>query len=184
MNVRKKIQKHYGRVNAIYSTLEMNTELDEAPDTSENLIPLSSYRLSDDEHRRAFLHHVYWIGETTLFEAVSHVWVSLAEPCEARCTLMGLLSGSGGTGKKALVLTLQKFLAEALAVDNPLPNRADYLSLDAWNEDAMAAFEADRREVADLCTRYSAILNGCSPEPEQPSTSVIIGPWLTDPRNG
>lgn len=148
------------------------------------MVPLTSYTLSDEAHRREFLHQFYWVGETALFAAASHVWASLAEPRGARCTLIGLMSGSGGKGKTGLVLTLQKFLTETLAVDNPLPDRADHPTLDAWHEAAMAAFEADRNDVAALCARYSAILGGSCPEPEQPPTSVVTGPWLLAPRDG
>lgn len=125
--------------------------------------PLTQFNLASDAHRRAFLREYYWIGETALFEAVSHVWASLAEPRIARCTRMGLTAGCGGTGKSGLVLMLKKFLAEALAVDHPLPDRAKFDSLGAWHQAAMATFAVDEAQRAELCAKYAAILDGTLP---------------------
>lgn len=149
-------------------------------ESDDKLPPLTSYDLSNEEHRRAFLFHYCWVGQPALFEAVSHVWASLAEPREARCTLMGVMSGTGGTGKKALVLTLQKLLDQALAIDNPIPDASAYDSLDEWHEASMAAFAAEEQQLRELCARYSAILDGAAAASEACEAqmgSVIEGPW-------
>lgn len=139
---------------------------------------LLAYPLQTAEWRRAFLHDYYWVGETALFVAVAHVWSRLAPPRAERCTIMGCMSGTGGTGKAGLVLTLKLFLEEMLGVDHPFPDRGDYPSMAAWNEDAMAVFAADEADRAVLIERYEAILDGrISSAPVEPST-VIQGPWL------
>ena len=143
---------------------------------------LLAYPLQTVEWRRAFLHDYYWVGETALFVAVAHVWSTLAPPRAGRCTMMGLMSGAGGTGKTALSLTLQKFLKEMLAVDHPFPSRSAYPSLEAWNENSTAVFAADETDREILIARYEAILDGRSPQLEDPHLSgeaglVIVGPW-------
>lgn len=141
------------------------------------LPPLTSWDLSQDSHRREFLFHYYWIGEPALFAAVSHVWTSLNQP-QAHCTLIGLLSGTGGTGKLGLLLTLQDFLARALASITPIPPRADYDSLEAWHRASMATYDCDEARVTALCARYAAILDGRSPDvAAQGSATILQGPW-------
>lgn len=139
---------------------------------------LLAYPLQTEAWRRAFLHDYYWVGETALFIAVARVWSMLAPPRAARCTLMGLMSGTGGTGKAGLVLTLKKFLEEMLAVDHPFPEHSNYPSMAAWNEDAMAVFAADDADRAALIARYEAILDGRA-ESTGPANScdIITGPW-------
>lgn len=150
-----------------------------ADDGLSHLPPLDCYALFDEEQRRAFVHHVYWVGEEALFAAVSHVWASLAEPRATRCTAMGLASGSGGSGKKALYLTLKQLIADALAATVPLPDRAGFASFDAWHEAAMASFAVDDERVAAVCARYSAILDGRDQLGELAPGVVIVGPWLS-----
>jgi hypothetical protein len=98
---------------------------------------------------------------------------------------MGLAAKVGGTGKSALLKVLQRFLAEALAIDNPIPPRADFASLDEWHNAAMATFAADRADLAPLLTRYSDILNGGPEVIEQakPAGQLCKGPWR-GPDNG
>ena len=143
---------------------------------------LLAYPLQTVEWRRAFLHDYYWVGETALFIAVAHVWATLAPPRAGRCTMMGLMSGAGGTGKTALSLTLQKFLKEMLAVDHQFPAAGDYPSLAAWNEDAAGVFASDEADREKLINRYEAILDGRPPQLEDPGSTkepglVIVGPW-------
>jgi len=140
--------------------------------------PLLTYPLQTDEWRRAFLHDYYWVGETALFIAVAHVWATLAPPRALRCTLMGALSGSGGTGKVGLVLTLKQFLKEMLDVDNPFPSGGDYSSMAAWNVDATATFAADEADRDVILERYSDILNGqLNPKTSHCRGTLIVGPW-------
>jgi len=142
---------------------EQNLSVDIGSDSDDEGIPVSTlykFSLLEEENRQAFLFAYYWIGETALFAAVSHVWDRLAEPRGLRCTQMGQLSGVGGEGKQALLLTLQQFLAEALAVNTPLPSRTDYSSLAEWHVAAMGTFAADKTEIDRLCQVYSSILNG------------------------
>lgn len=128
-------------------------------DNSQTEQPLTSYLLSDDSHRIEFLMEVYWAGPPTFFAAASHLWDSLAEPKQARCTLIGAKSGAGGKGKTAILLTLKQFVQEALALDTPLPPRAEFETMEAWHEAAMASFVPAER-VRQLAERYSAILDG------------------------
>ena len=122
--------------------------------------PLNHFYLGTDSGRQDFLRELYARGDTALFEGVAHVWASLAEPREYRCTMMGAASGAGGTGKLALMNTLTRFISEALAIDNLLPDRADYASLPEWHEAAMASFGADEAALDVLVERYSQLLNG------------------------
>ena len=147
---------------------------------------LLAYPLQTVEWRRAFLHDYYWVGETALFIAVAHVWSTLAPPRAARCTMMGLMSGTGGTGKAALSLTLQKFLKEMLSVDHPFPSRSDYASLDAWNEDATAVFGADEAHREVLINSYESILDGrVEDQVDEGRCKVLVGPWAGPrPRTG
>jgi hypothetical protein len=147
--------------------------------------PLHLFPLQTDEGRRAFLEEFYGVGETAIFSACGHVWNTLAEPRKYRCTLMGLAAQTGGTGKAALLKVLQRFLAEALAIDNPIPPRADFASLDEWHNAAMATFAADRADLAPLLARYSGILNGGPDVIEQakPAGQLFEGPWQ-QPENG
>jgi hypothetical protein len=118
------------------------------------------FPLHTDEGRRAFLHEFYDVGRSAIFEAVSHVWASLEEPKEIWCTLMGSASGVGGVGKKALVKLLTKFLDEALAINNPIPPRSDYESLEAWNNAASATWQVDEQDLSLLLAKYAQFLNG------------------------
>ena len=80
---------------------------------------LAFYRLHTEEGLKAFLYDVYWIGYPGLFIAVNHVWNLLIPPRAYHCTLMGQMSGAGGSGKRALVNTLKQFIGEALAIESP-----------------------------------------------------------------
>src|SRR4029434_9998599 len=62
-------------------------------------VPMTSFALCNEDHRREFLHQYCWQGEPALLGAVAHIWDSLVEPREARCTQIGLASGAGGKGK-------------------------------------------------------------------------------------
>ena len=125
---------------------------------------LAFYRLHTEEGLKAFLHDVYWIGYPGLFIATKHVWNLLIEPRAYRCTLMGQLSGAGGTGKRALVNTLKRFITECLAIDHPKPKLGDMANLEAWHNGWMEALQAEERELQVLIDRYSAILSGVNPE--------------------
>jgi len=144
----------------------MNTErlyvrtIDEPEEDCLQIADLFQFTLLDDESRRAFLFAFYWIGESALFAAVSHVWERLAEPRDWRCTQMGQLSGTGGEGESALLLILQKFLNEALASISALPEQADFASLEAWHAAAMHSFATDEARARDVCRAYAQILDG------------------------
>lgn len=138
---------------------------------------LLSYPLQTEEWRKAFLHDYYWVGETALFIAVAHVWATLAPPRAERGTQMGILSGTGGTGKTGVVRTLKQFLKEMLDVNHSFPDSGDYSSMTSWNVDAMATFAADDAGRAKILERYEAVLDGRDlSEPTETSTDVN-GPW-------
>jgi hypothetical protein len=136
--------------------------------------PLHLFPLHTDEGRRAFLQEFYDVGRSAIFEAVSHVWASLEEPKEIWCTLMGSASGMGGLGKKALVKLLTKFLDEALAINNPIPPRSDYESLEAWNNAASATWQVDEQELSSLLTKYAQLLNGMKPSSYGSEASTVL----------
>jgi len=140
-------------------------------------VPMNSFVLADENHRQAFLFQYCWQGEPALFAAVAHIWDSLAEPREARCIQIGLATGTGGKGKIALMLMLQKLLAECL--DYPPQPRPDaFDSLEAWHQASMQAFAAEEQRERELYVRYSAILNGSSPAPNTAAdATVVTGPW-------
>ena len=58
---------------------------------------LAFYRLHTEEGLRAFVYDVYWIGYPGLFIAANHVWKLLIDPRAYHCTLMGQMSGAGGS---------------------------------------------------------------------------------------
>jgi hypothetical protein len=154
-------------------------EMDEWIDSEEAKTPFKSFDLSTDEGRQALLRKYYRIGNTSLFEAVSHVWASLNEPKAAHCTLMGLIAGTGGKGKRGLVLALQKFLAEALDSVIPIPDRAAHSSLDEWHQASLLTYDQEEDALCELLCQYSKILDGGVPASASlPSDALIIhGPW-------
>ena len=138
---------------------------------------LAFYRLHTEEGLRAFVYDVYWIGYPGLFIAVNHVWNLLIPPRAYHCTLMGQMSGAGGSGKRALVNTLKQFIGEALAIDHPKPKLAELESLEAWHNGWMEAMKAEECELQLLIDKYVAILNGEPVEQVLPDGSVLRGPW-------
>ncbi len=149
---------------------ELHTWIEWEPE----LTPLKSFPLCTGEGRRAFLWEFYLVGWDSLFQAVTHVWESLAEPQEVRCTLMGVAAGTGGTGKLALVKVLSQFLEDALSSIEPIPPRSDYDSLDAWHKASMATWQTDEARVGLLQKTYANILDGRI----APGSAVLLsGPW-------
>jgi hypothetical protein len=141
--------------------------------------PFTSFDLGTDEGRQELLRKYYRIGDTSLFEAVSHVWASLNEPRAAYCTLIGVAAGTGGKGKRGLVLMLHKFLAEALDIINCIPPVKDYASLDEWHEASMYTFTKDEEDLCALLEHYSTVLNGgVASKSAGPFAGVVLhGPW-------
>ena len=141
--------------------------------------PFTSFDLGTDEGRQGLLRKYYMIGDTCLFEAVSHIWASLNEPKAAYCTGIAIAAGSGGTGKGGLVAALHLFLGEALAIINAIPSPKGYSNLDEWHQASMRTFEQDEKDLCVLLARYSIALNGgLEVQCLFPSRgSVIFGPW-------
>lgn len=137
--------------------LEQATELDEL---FEKPVPLTSFILENDAHRRAFLREFCKIGEPALFEAVSHIWSSLNEPRDARCIAIGIAAATGGKGKTALVRLLGACLKGVVSWGTPLPRPEDYASLEQWHEATMAAFDAEEEREEKVYEKYAAMLNG------------------------
>ena len=146
-------------------------------------VPLTSFDLGDERLRCEFLWEYYWQGEPTLFAAVAHVWDSLEGDRAGHGTLVGLVSGTGGVGKKGIRLTLQQFLRECLAGATLLPRREDYSCLEEWHHAVQQSFANDEDHARALCVRYSAILDGRFPDEGRPASAgpagskVIVGPW-------
>lgn len=123
-------------------------------------VPLVSFALHDRMQREAFLREFCRRGEPAIFEAVSHIWSSLAHPQEARCTEMGITAGAGGKGKSALVNLLRACLEQMLAWEHPLPRPEEFASVDAWHGAAMAAFAAEAAREIEVLERFAIILDG------------------------
>lgn len=126
---------------------------------------LAFYRLHTEEGLKAFLYDVYWIGYPGLFIATKHVWSLLIEPRAYHCTLMGQMSGAGGSGKQALVNTLEQFITEALATfEYKYPPVDDFENPEAWHCHCMEMNSDQDGQVHLLVDEYAAILSGVSPE--------------------
>ena len=142
---------------------------------------LAFYTLHTDEGLRAFLYDVYWIGYPGLFIAANHIWSLLIAPRVYRCTLQGQMSGAGGSGKQALVKTLNKFITEALATwDFDIPSLDRCGTLEAQFSQVSFSWAQQEAQVQELVTKYSAILNGEMPgQRPSPVGDVVRGPWKT-----
>lgn len=140
---------------------------------------LAFYQLHTEEGLKAFLYDVYWIGYPGLFVAVNHVWSLLIGPRSYRCTLMGQMSGAGGSGKQALVKTLNQFIEQALATcEWDFAPIGDFGSLENWHQDSMAKLVDQDSQVRKLVDTYASILNGAKPLERITKTGeVIAGPW-------
>lgn len=130
-------------------------------------VPLASFPLHTDAGRKGFLREYFNRGEPAIFEAVSHIWSTLNEPQEARCTTLGIAAGTGGKGKTALVNLLTAALDQAMSINALLPRPADFDSMDQWHEAVIASFGEEERETNDLIQKYADILNGGSPGPNK-----------------
>jgi hypothetical protein len=144
-------------------------------------IPFKTFPLCTDEGRKAFLEeYVFW-GNDRIFEAVSHIWDSLVEPKTLRCIGIGLVAGTGGTGKAALAKFLKKALRAALANPEPMPWGPDYPSLDEYHEAAMRYFASDRDYYERAIQHYADLLVAKAGQPKLPPPrlgKVLVGPWL------
>lgn len=156
-------------------------EYEEGWTGEEDLPPerLAFYALHTEEGLKAFLYDVYWIGYPGLFIAVNHVWNLLIAPRAYRCTLMGQMSGAGGSGKQALTKTLKQFIGEALGTVLPEipPLEECGGSLEVQFQKVMASWAEDEAHVQATVAKYAAILNGNAPERVHPTGVVIRGPW-------
>lgn len=140
-------------------------------------VPLSSFPLQFDEWRKVFLREYLRRGEPARFEAVSHIWSTLNEPREARCTAMGIAAGTGGKGKTALINLLAALLHEARSTNATLPRAADYPSLEEWHEAVIASFADGEVKISVALNKYSDILNGDAEPIPNPPAQLIHGPW-------
>ena len=89
--------------------------------------------------------------------------------------------GKTGTGRRALLRFLSRFLEETLhEFEIPdLPDRNAYTSYEVWNADCLAHFERLEMRMSAIIARYEAILDGREPQDIKPvPTSIVIkGPW-------
>jgi hypothetical protein len=144
--------------------------------------PLNAYNLAQPEGRFAFLWALYNdYQEDGLLMAASHVGNCLDTPRSLRCALMAQKVGKVGTGRKALVRFLKRFLDETLyEFEVPdLPDRQAYDSFEAWNDDCLAHFNDLEERMSKIIARYEAILDGREPKDVRLALkgSVIKGPW-------
>ena len=139
-------------------------------------VAFASFDLRWAVGREAFLEEYLAWGTERLFEAVAHIWTSLAPPKATRCTLMGVAAGTGGTGKLALVHLLRRLVPEALGSGIEMPHSKDFGSAAEWHAAAMLSMKADHDHFDLTITTYAHILNGDQPGSNTGST-VIKGPW-------
>jgi len=123
-------------------------------------LPMDSFSLADPEQREDFLYQYCYYGEPLLLSAVAHIWDSLAEPREWRCIKIGLASGTGGTGKMALVLTLQKMLAECVEIGPVMPRGGEFDDIDAHHQAVTDHWTSTYEQERALCRVYGKILDG------------------------
>lgn len=153
----------------------------EEPET-EPLTPLSAYNLSQPDGRFAFLWALFDdYQEDGLLMAVNHVWDCLDKPRGLRCAIMAQKVGKTGTGRRALLRFLSRFLEETLhEFEIPdLPDRNAYISFEDWNAACLAHFERVEMRLTAITARYEAILDGREPHDVLPAPTgiVIKGPW-------
>jgi hypothetical protein len=141
-------------------------------------IPFKSFNLGTVEGREALLWKYYRIGESSLFEAVAHVWDSLGEPKVAFGTRIGLAAGTGGKGKRGIVLMLHKFLEQALASLIAIPPTDCFDCLEDWHQASMQTFVDEEATLTTLVQHYAAVLDGIVMVVAPPLTpNVLQGPW-------
>jgi hypothetical protein len=126
---------------------------------------LTSFSLADPEQRADFLYQYCWYGEPLLLAAVSHIWDSLAEPRELRCTLIGQACGAGGTGKMALVNMLNQMLYECSEIGTVMPDRANSAGPEDYHGAVMDHFSTMAEQERALCMAYGEILDGAGSAP-------------------
>lgn len=148
----------------------------------EPLSPLSAYNLSQPDGRFAFLWALFDdYQEDGLLMAVNHVWACLDKPRGLRCALMAQKVGKTGTGRRALLRFLSRFLEETLhEFEIPdLPDRNAYISFEDWSAACLAHFERVEMRLTEIIARYEAILDGREPHDVLPAPTgiVIKGPW-------
>lgn len=156
-------------------------EVKEEPE-GEELTPLGDYNLSQPDGRFAFLWALFNdYQEDGLLMAVNHVWACLGTPRSVRCALMAQKVGKTGTGRRALMRFLSRFLEETLhEFEIPdLPDRESYLAFEDWSADCLAHFERLETRMSAIIARYEAILDGREPQNVKPVPAgiVIKGPW-------
>lgn len=140
-------------------------------------VPLSSFPLQFDKWRKEFLREYLRRGDTARFEAISHIWATLNEPREARCTAMGIAARTGGKGKTALMNLLAALLDEIRKINGIPPKAADYPSLERWHEAVIASFDDQDVQTNTVLQKYADILNGgAEPVPISPA-QLTHGPW-------
>jgi hypothetical protein len=121
--------------------LDCQQVLQDMLEDKQSKIPVSVYLLHTAEGREAFLQQFAYIGADAIFAAVSHVWDWLSPPRRPRTIEMGLIAGTGGTGRTAIRKVLMKYLDEMMSVEfEPIPLRSDYATFHQWNDAAMATF--------------------------------------------
>lgn len=121
---------------------------------------LSSYLLHTPEWREAFLERLVAVGEPALLEAASRVYDLLAEPKAYYCALIAKAAGVSGTGKVALVTTLQAFLDEWLQPTPPLPPASPGQGLSEWHAAATQVWRSESEREAWVVKKFAAALNG------------------------
>lgn len=175
------LPKEEGEEEALPEFYALPEEIEEEP-AGEPLTPLSAYNLSQPDGRFAFLWALFSdYQEGGLLIAVNHVWACLDTPRSVRCALMAQKVGKTGTGRRALLRFLGRFLEETLhEFEIPdLPDRNAYISFEEWNADCLAHFERLEMRMSAIMARYEAIMDGREPQDIKPvPTGIVIkGPW-------
>lgn len=148
--------------------------------------PLTSFYLGTEEGRQGFFYTLYdQYQDDGLLTAVNHIWNSLEKPRGLRCSLMAQRVGRAGTGRRALMRFVKRFLDESLYELNvpDLPDRSGYQTFDDWNAACLAMFRQVDVDLAAIVYRYATILDGQEPNTPDlpPGIGIVIkGPWTRD----
>jgi hypothetical protein len=174
----EKLHGTLGEASHCTNEIDPMEDMDVFVAAEEAKIPFKSFNLGTVEGRKALLWKYYRIGDSSLFEAVAHIWDSLGEPKAAFGTRIGLAAGTGGMGKRGIVLMLHKFLDQALASMIAIPPTGRFDSLEDWHQASMQTFVDEEATLTTLVQHYAAVLDGKVISDTPPLTHCVLqGPW-------
>lgn len=165
----------------------LTEEIDSEMDDEEDLLPLSSFDLSNPADRTGALFTFYQHGLEQLIPFTQQIWDQLNEPKGARVGVFAKLAGVNGASKLALRKILEAFYYEASAArDEAAENTTVFIIKDLLIESPEVLLQnlseyCDALAVATMkvAKKYSKILGGEESVDiaELKLADVIEGPW-------